>query len=148
MTFLLIRHPLSLRLILLIQTTLIAIQSGIVRLRFWFSYIIFLIIVGGILVLFIYITRIASNEKFTIKFKLITISAVMIILSLIFSNLDFITLETLSIIWKSRERLQLVKYLNFPTNFIILTIIIYLLITLIAVANISNVKYGPLRQKF
>jgi len=30
--------------------------------RFWVSYILFLIIIGGILVRFIYITRLASNE--------------------------------------------------------------------------------------
>jgi hypothetical protein len=32
--------------------------------KFWFSYILFIIIIGGILVLFIYITRLASNEIF------------------------------------------------------------------------------------
>jgi hypothetical protein len=33
--------------------------------RFCFSYILFIIVIGGILVLFIYITRIASNEIFS-----------------------------------------------------------------------------------
>jgi hypothetical protein len=33
--------------------------------RFWFSYILFIIIIGGILVLFIYITRLASKEIFS-----------------------------------------------------------------------------------
>ena len=33
--------------------------------RFSFSYILFIIIIGGILVLFIYITRLASNEIFS-----------------------------------------------------------------------------------
>jgi len=33
--------------------------------RFWFSLILFIIIIGGILVLFIYITRLASNEIFS-----------------------------------------------------------------------------------
>ena len=32
---------------------------------FWFSYILFIIIIGGILVLFIYIRRLASNEIFS-----------------------------------------------------------------------------------
>jgi len=32
---------------------------------FWCSYILFIIIIGGILVLFIYITRLASNEIFS-----------------------------------------------------------------------------------
>ena len=33
--------------------------------RFGCSYILFIIIIGGILVLFIYITRLASNEIFS-----------------------------------------------------------------------------------
>ena len=33
--------------------------------RFWYSYILFIIIIGGILVLFMYITRLASNEIFS-----------------------------------------------------------------------------------
>ena len=33
--------------------------------RFWVSYILFIMIIGGILVLFIYITRLASNEIFS-----------------------------------------------------------------------------------
>jgi len=33
--------------------------------RFWVSYILFIIIIGGILVLFIYITGLASNEIFS-----------------------------------------------------------------------------------
>ena len=33
--------------------------------RFWFSYILFIIIIGGVLVLFLYITRLASNEIFS-----------------------------------------------------------------------------------
>jgi hypothetical protein len=32
--------------------------------RFWFSYILFIIIIGKILVLFIYITRLATNAIF------------------------------------------------------------------------------------
>ena len=33
--------------------------------RFWVSYILFIIVIGGILVLFIYTTRLASNEIFS-----------------------------------------------------------------------------------
>ena len=33
--------------------------------RFWCSYILFIIIIGGILVPFIYTTRLASNEIFS-----------------------------------------------------------------------------------
>ena len=33
--------------------------------RFWVSYILFIIIIGGILVLFMYITRLTSNDIFS-----------------------------------------------------------------------------------
>ena len=38
--------------------------------RFWCSYILFIIIIGAILVLFIYITRLASNEIFSSSNKI------------------------------------------------------------------------------
>ena len=39
-------------------------MHGNSNIRFWCSYIIFIIIIGGILVLFIYTRRLASNEIF------------------------------------------------------------------------------------
>ena len=43
----------------------ISITNSEIRKLFWVSYILFIIIIGGILVLFIYITRLASNEIFS-----------------------------------------------------------------------------------
>ena len=58
-------------LILLIQTTILCfIRTKIYR-RFWFSYILFTIIIGGILILFINITRLASNEIFSPSKKIL-----------------------------------------------------------------------------
>jgi len=45
--------------------TIICLIRGTIYRRFWFSYILFIIIIGGMLVLFIYITRLASNEIFS-----------------------------------------------------------------------------------
>lgn len=52
---------------------MVAIITGLYNYNYWYSYIIFLIIVGGMLVLFIYITRIASNEKFKYSNKIISL---------------------------------------------------------------------------
>merc|ERR1739838_23170 len=57
-------HPLAIGLALLFQTILICCTTGLSNLSFWFSYILFLIFLGGILVLFIYVTSLASNEMF------------------------------------------------------------------------------------
>jgi NADH-ubiquinone oxidoreductase chain 6 len=56
-------------LVLLIQTLIVALLTGVLASSFWFSYILFLVFLGGMLVLFIYVTRLASNEMFSISAK-------------------------------------------------------------------------------
>nr|ALI86981.1 NADH dehydrogenase subunit 6 [Cryptolestes turcicus] len=50
--FMFLNHPLSMGLMLLLQTICISILSGIMMINFWYSYMIFLIMIGGMLVLF------------------------------------------------------------------------------------------------
>lgn len=151
------KHPLSIGLTLLIQTILISLILGFYNLNYWYSYILTLIIVGGILILFIYITRIASNEKFKFNIKLVVIIILtLLIISIIIINFtdrilrnfyykirDYQTLN-----FNDNYHLQIRKYYNFPSNLILITIIIYLLICLIAVVKISKTNQGPLRQIF
>lgn len=154
LTFVFLRHPLSIGFTLLIQAILIAIITGLLSHNFWFSYILFIIIIGGILVLFIYITRVASNEKFLYSNKLaiIIITAITTILTIqffdsIFSYQISINTDITTTNAHTEFQLSLRKYINLPSNWIIISIIIYLLVTLIAVVKITNITYGPLRQK-
>lgn len=108
------------------------------------------------LVLFIYITRIASNEKFKYSNKIISLLIFTLLIRIIIYVIvdkfiiyqDIITLEinssNQSINWIN----SISKYLNYPTNLIIIIIIIHLFITLIATVKITDISYGPLRQKF
>lgn len=149
-----LNHPLSLGLNLLVQTILIASITGIISLNFWVSYLLFLVIVGGILILFIYITRIASNEKFFFS-KNLLITAI-IVISIIITYLIFISKNN----FYSTRNLDSIQSLNFSiyeispnkyfinnSKFILRILIIYLFITLIAIVNISSNNFGPLRQK-
>jgi hypothetical protein len=63
-----IKHPLAIGPILTLQTIITCIISGSLRQRF--SHILFQIFLGGILVLFIYVTRLASNEIFSLSTKI------------------------------------------------------------------------------
>lgn len=144
-------------LILLIQTLFIAIITGIISKSFWFSYILFLIFLGGILVLFIYVTSLASNEIFSYSIK-ITIISTILIYSLIIL-IYFIDKTSIIIYIINREimplnnttsyiqenSLNLNKLYNYPTNIITILLINYLLICLIVIVKITNVFYGPLR---
>nr|YP_010704703.1 NADH dehydrogenase subunit 6 [Polypedilum masudai]UXG19090.1 NADH dehydrogenase subunit 6 [Polypedilum masudai] len=161
-TFFLMNHPLSLGLMLMIQTILIVIFSGLLTKTFWFSYSLFLIFLGGMLILFIYMTSIASNEQFKFKLNFFFIfllsSFFMILLMLIFffsqkllffnhlqnyENMNMILMTNFSL----ENILMLNKMYNFPMNLITILLINYLFLTLIATVKITNIFEGPLRPK-
>nr|YP_009484297.1 NADH dehydrogenase subunit 6 [Callipogon relictus]AVR43553.1 NADH dehydrogenase subunit 6 [Callipogon relictus]WDD39342.1 NADH dehydrogenase subunit 6 [Callipogon relictus] len=155
--FMFLNHPLSLGIILLIQTLLISLTTGLMNYNFWFSYILFLIMVGGMLILFIYMTSVASNEKFKLSPKLLILSAAMMfmtILILMSSNSFFMTtpMVNFDIMPQTNpvpmNKTSMTKYLNWPTNLGLYMIILYLLITLIMVVKVTKIQYGPLRQKY
>nr|YP_009627354.1 NADH dehydrogenase subunit 6 [Aristobia reticulator]QCC70802.1 NADH dehydrogenase subunit 6 [Aristobia reticulator] len=152
-TFLFLNHPLSFGMILLIQTIMIALLTGLMNYNFWFSYIIFLIMIGGMLILFIYMTSIASNEKFKFSYKLLMLMSLIIIIMLMFSFLDsfFLNLNLINDLFNQNfiknYKLSMNKFFIWPMNMIFFLMIIYLLISLIMVVKITNIQSGPLRQK-
>uniref|UniRef100_UPI003001692A NADH dehydrogenase subunit 6 n=1 Tax=Tachina sobria TaxID=3118448 RepID=UPI003001692A len=159
MVFLNMKHPLAMGLILLIQTTLISLTLGLMSKTFWFSYILFLVFIGGMLVLFIYVTSLASNEMFSFSIKLMMIS--MLIIFIMMTSMYFLD-KTMLMQYKNLEMnsiynmnsyimensLSLNKLYNYPTNILTILLMNYLLITLIAVVKITKLFKGPLRPMF
>nr|YP_010936661.1 NADH dehydrogenase subunit 6 [Anomala rufiventris]WKW91630.1 NADH dehydrogenase subunit 6 [Anomala rufiventris] len=152
MTFMFLTHPLSMGMMLLMQTIIMALTMGFFNINFWYSYILFLIMIGGMLVLFIYMTSVASNEKFQFSIKLtIMVGTLMLIMFFIiammdpyFSDMNSIYSETVN---NYKEyNMSFSKYLSYPNIIIMYMMIIYLLITLIAVVKITQIEKGPLRQ--
>lgn len=148
--FLFSKHPITIGIILLIQTLTTCILINSIILNSWFSYILLLIIIGGLLILFIYITRLVSNEKFKFNPILFFIHLFIILISLtilIIDKFNFYSINKRYYILNYLIELNFNKFIM-PSYLIIVTIIIYLLIVLIAVVKISRFKSGPLRQKF
>nr|AVM85128.1 NADH dehydrogenase subunit 6 [Anopheles gambiae] len=155
--FMQMKHPLSMGLMLLIQTFLTCLITGIYVKSFWFSYVLFLIFLGGMLILFIYVTSLSSNEMFTMSFKLTMFSLVLFSLSMvIFFILDKTLIEQFIINMEmekfsmmnnliNENILSLNKMYNFPTNLITLLLINYLFLTLLVTVKITKKFYGPLR---
>nr|YP_010563162.1 NADH dehydrogenase subunit 6 [Demonax pseudonotabilis]UYX61168.1 NADH dehydrogenase subunit 6 [Demonax pseudonotabilis] len=150
--FILLNHPLSFGMVLLLQTLLMSLITGMINQSFWFSYILFLIMVGGMLILFIYMTSIASNEKFNFSVKMTLSMMFLFSISLILMFTDKMMTNMKMINWEQESfplnKLSLSKYINIPNNMIMMMVIVYLLITLIMVVKITNIKQGPLRQMF
>nr|YP_003002161.1 NADH dehydrogenase subunit 6 [Blattella germanica]ACF19665.1 NADH dehydrogenase subunit 6 [Blattella germanica] len=151
MVFTQMNHPLAMGLILLIQTVLISLISGMLSQSFWFSYILFLIFLGGMLILFIYVTSLASNEMFFLSTKVIIFSIMtMIILIILFSMNKLSNTQNQEMInflmLKNPLINSLTKLYNQPTGIITILLASYLFLTLIAVVKITNIFMGPLRQ--
>nr|AFQ62418.1 NADH dehydrogenase subunit 6 [Meru phyllisae] len=153
--FMFLNHPLSMGLILMIQTISISFITSMICLSSWFSYILFLIMIGGMLILFMYMTSIASNELLKLSNKLIMSSIMFLFIYMIMFKLPFMLknnnnlMEFESSMMMIQENSFLLKKLySNPNNLITLMIIFYLLITLIMSINITNMNMGPLRQKF
>nr|QLY90107.1 NADH dehydrogenase subunit 6 [Micromorphus albipes] len=156
--FMQMNHPLAMGLMLLLQTLLICLTTGLMSKSFWFSYILFLVFLGGMLVLFIYVTSLASNEMFSMSMKMtwfIMIMYLMIFLILMMTDLNMFNLINEnseiksmldSTIMMKENTMTLNKIYNFPSNMMTIILMNYLLLTLIAVVKITNVFYGPLRQ--
>nr|YP_010968403.1 NADH dehydrogenase subunit 6 [Capila pennicillatum]WNO18741.1 NADH dehydrogenase subunit 6 [Capila pennicillatum] len=156
-----LKHPLSIGLMILIQTFMICLISGLYIYTYWFSYILFLTFLGGLLVLFIYVSSIASNELFKFKFNNKMLLMLMLMISLMFifylifkfnwmnlliNSFNLKKYYNYLIIINNNNNINLTKLYNKQTYFLMIMMIIYLFITLIAVVKITNIFYGPLRS--
>nr|WAX39165.1 NADH dehydrogenase subunit 6 [Anaplecta sp. 4 ZQW-2020] len=154
MIFSLMKHPLAMGLVLLLQTTLTCMISGMMLKSFWLSYVLFLIFIGGMLVLFIYVTTLASNEMFKFSMKMLAMMIMsMVIISLMLNiNHSMETSPTWSEAWMNTATQDiensklLTKLYNSPTMVITIMLAIYMLLTLIVVVKITTITKGPLRS--
>nr|QWL17538.1 NADH dehydrogenase subunit 6 [Periacma orthiodes] len=157
-----LNHPLSMGLMILIQTLFTCLLTGMLMKTYWFSYILFLTFLGGLLVLFIYVSSIASNEMFKISYLMYMYMYMMILIILFLSlfflfNLKWMNFSLTSemnnffnsfLFFNNENKINLSKLYNNHTFLLMMMMIIYLFITLVAVVKITNIFYGPLRPSF
>nr|UXW93487.1 NADH dehydrogenase subunit 6 [Runaria sp. 'striata'] len=154
-------HPLSMGLILLIQSIMVSIITGLYNTTFWYSYILFIIMVGSMLILFLYVISISSNEKFLMPKKMnLMIMFMMLTIYLIYMfNQDLMMMATKML---SKDMtpmpnndynfnlnfMSLNKLYNTPSNLMIMLMMFYLLFTLMIVVKIIKFNSSSLRKKF
>lgn len=142
LTFPLLSHPLAIGLNLLVSTFLIAVIVGAGGIRFWMSYTLILILSGGLLVLFVYVSLLASNERFQSRWARISLLTLSIALVLGFNfktesgvPSDVVSFEYLLKRLYGSELYRLTLF-----------IILYLLITLLVVVFNTKKNSYPLRS--
>nr|YP_010261317.1 NADH dehydrogenase subunit 6 [Gomphus vulgatissimus]UIB40224.1 NADH dehydrogenase subunit 6 [Gomphus vulgatissimus] len=148
-------HPMNMGILLLIQTLMTCLLTGALSYTTWFSYILFLVFLGGMLVLFIYMTSIASNEVFQ-KSNYVMMIFISTIIVLILGSAMLIdpmmtsftnSPETLNMnnVSENSENLMLMTLYNMPNATITIFMVLYLFLTLIVIVFITKSHQGPLR---
>nr|YP_009467174.1 NADH dehydrogenase subunit 6 [Bombyx lemeepauli]ARB51935.1 NADH dehydrogenase subunit 6 [Bombyx lemeepauli] len=155
-----INHPLSMGMMILMQTMITCVITGMLIKTYWFSYILFLIFLGGLLVLFIYVSSIASNELFSFNLNMkmlniIMITTIMMMLTYLFiikynnmieNNSEMNNLFMKTLFFNDENKINMNKMYNNQTSILTMMLIIYLFVNLVAVVKITNIFCGPLRS--
>lgn len=153
-----VNHPISIGIILFIQIFLIAFLIGWISQSFWFSYILFLVFIGGLLILFLYTISLIFNNKFNFKKKnlLILLNYILFIITITFlyqsldifliNNNDIINLDIIKSL-NLENSINLNKLFNYPNYIINLIIVRYLFFILVVVVKVTNFFKGPIRVK-
>nr|YP_009327188.1 NADH dehydrogenase subunit 6 [Orthetrum testaceum]ANX10012.1 NADH dehydrogenase subunit 6 [Orthetrum testaceum] len=143
-------HPMNMGITLLLQTIMMAILMGLMSYSSWFSYILFLVFLGGMLVLFIYMTSIASNEMFQ-KSKyfssLFMVAFIMMLLLIMLMDPFMYTMSMTNMMINNMDSPSMIMspLYNNPMSVITMFMVLYLFLTLIVIVAITKFNKGPLR---
>nr|YP_009227716.1 NADH dehydrogenase subunit 6 [Tetraclita serrata]AHX97886.1 NADH dehydrogenase subunit 6 [Tetraclita serrata] len=144
--FLFMFHPLAMIFILILQTVLISMFMYSVTQFPWFSYTLILVFLGGMLILFTYMSNIASNEMFKPNLKMLFPLVIAPILSFFLTSpKQNLTSESFSIPKNNFLTSQSLNPFPPPLYPITLLMACYIILTLLTVVKISKMNQGPLR---
>nr|QBC73199.1 NADH dehydrogenase subunit 6 [Peltospira smaragdina] len=144
-------HPLSLGLCILLCSLSVCLLIGALSYS-WFGFILFLIFVGGLLVMFAYVSALTPNVYFSGSGPILWFFFLWILSMFVFFSVPFfdsVIVENflsniMSIFFSSMG-----EKLVFPSRVsIMLGLGIILLLNLLAVVKICYYQQGPLRQHF
>nr|YP_010580863.1 NADH dehydrogenase subunit 6 [Pyrops clavatus]UAT98601.1 NADH dehydrogenase subunit 6 [Pyrops clavatus]UZT27048.1 NADH dehydrogenase subunit 6 [Pyrops clavatus] len=151
-TSMMMKHPLSMGSMLIIQTALMCINQSTTSKSPWYMYILFLTTIGGLMVMFMYMASIASNEKFKLNTKMILLWMMMNVMTIMMMNIDS-TMETIYKITEMKlettemmEEKSTSKFFMMNKLNITVTMMLILILTMISVTNISSTFEGPLKK--
>nr|AHA52510.1 NADH dehydrogenase subunit 6 [Euurobracon breviterebrae] len=152
-------HPLTLGLILVFYVMVIAFKMNFMLNSYWYSYILFLVMIGGLLILFLYFTSLTNNELFffQIKFNLYQSLKFMFILILFYFFLKFYWMNyiyqmnyyELVVLSDLKNFDLMILFKNLMMDYFLslnIYMIIYLFFMMVSVVVICGKVGSPLRQ--
>jgi len=135
--FIRIKNPISLGICLILLVCLYRVYLTSLFKNSWFSILFLLLVLGGLLVIFIYIARLSSNEDFSFN-----------------KNLFILIIIAILLFPSTKKSINLFKDKYLRTMYIIenLTriafVLTYIIVVLLIVVNLLKKVNSPLRSNF
>nr|YP_010472663.1 NADH dehydrogenase subunit 6 [Littoraria ardouiniana]UVH65786.1 NADH dehydrogenase subunit 6 [Littoraria ardouiniana] len=146
--FPLMAQPLSLGLSIMISTLFLCSLTA-ATLSAWYGYILFLIYVGGLLVMFAYVAALSPNMLFSGMGPLVFFSLAALFLMSTLYFYPFVDLGSLDYLHKFASKKTLKKYgtqlVSDHSAFVLIALGIILLINLVVVVKICYYQHSSLR---
>nr|YP_009734520.1 NADH dehydrogenase subunit 6 [Acropyga sauteri]QBG38683.1 NADH dehydrogenase subunit 6 [Acropyga sauteri] len=151
-------NPIMIMINLLMYSMMICIKISLWKSNFLYSIILFLIMISGLLIIFIYFSSLISNEKINFKFnKLLYMNLIFnfIILIMLNYNLNFMSSKQKKFNFYEINPIMKINEMNYqnilslyeyPFNNLTIISMFYLLITLISIIKICSIKSMTLRK--
>ncbi|YP_008963248.1 NADH dehydrogenase subunit 6 (mitochondrion) [Babylonia areolata] len=141
-------QPLSLGLVIILSTLLMCLISAI-TLSSWYGYILFLIYVGGLLVMFAYVAALSPNVLFGSSSPLIFFSVLLLPLTVFFYVYPLVDLSSITYLNFFNElkflKMHGIEMVSPHMISILIGLAVILLINLIVVVKICYYQHASLR---
>nr|AXI98737.1 NADH dehydrogenase subunit 6 [Pseudoniphargus sp. 1-Basque] len=149
--FMSMKSPLLLSITIILQTILISIIMTTFALSSWFSFMLLMVYLTGMMVIFIYVSSLASNDLFTMnksQFIVLLILTTPVLLVMFKSSLPFLTTtNSMPMDYVSSSAMKTIKMYSKPLYLMTVFLIIYILLAMIMVVKNTSFSSGPLRSK-
>nr|YP_009122991.1 NADH dehydrogenase subunit 6 [Strigamia maritima]AJK90875.1 NADH dehydrogenase subunit 6 [Strigamia maritima] len=140
MTTMFMSHPVAITISIIAQTIMTALMISIMYQTPWFSYILFLIFLGGMLILFSYITSLTANMTFKANTAPMVAPPAIMLWLLLTINLKADTINNQS----TQLMINKLFHQDMKTTMILA---LFLLIILLIAVKITTAHKGPLQSK-
>nr|YP_009051646.1 NADH dehydrogenase subunit 6 [Sitobion avenae]AII03067.1 NADH dehydrogenase subunit 6 [Sitobion avenae] len=143
------KSPISSNLIILIQTMTLTMMINLINKTSWISFMVFILYIGGLMIIFLYISSIAFNElNINKNYKNMIYKLIFMCFMLFYFKL-FLNMENMNYENKFmfEDNFYLLNMFMLPNNIMIYMIMFILFFMLILIIWMLKINKGPIRQK-
>nr|QNV12031.1 NADH dehydrogenase subunit 6 [Lasius niger] len=149
-------HPIIIMITLLIYSFMICLNMSMWKSNYIYSIMLFLIMISGMLIIFLYFSSLISNEQNILKFNKFLLSSFFLNLMILFTFISYNSniyifkynfFETKMISKLNEMNFQnILNLYEYPMNNLTISSMMYLLISLFTIIKICSLKSMSLRK--